>query len=71
MPKYAEGDRKVRLEGGGNVFGASLACGVRRYLQQSSGFFLKAAAWTLANESAPLDVHASPSLYASARTYTV
>ena len=70
MPKYAAGDRKLRLEGGGNVFRAAIACGVRRYLQQSSGFFLKADKGMLADESSPLDVNASPSVAASARTYT-
>ena len=69
MPKYAAGDRKVRIEGGGNLFRAALATGVRRYLQQSSGFFLKAAAGTLADESSPLDPDASPGVAASARTY--
>jgi nucleoside-diphosphate-sugar epimerase len=70
MPKYAAGDRKLRIEGGGNLFHAAIATGVRRYVQQSSGFFLKAADGTLADESSPLDVHASPSVAASARTYT-
>jgi nucleoside-diphosphate-sugar epimerase len=70
MPKYAAGDRKLRIEGGGNLFRAAQAAGVRRYLQQSSGFFLKAAAGALADESSPLDVNASPSVAASARTYT-
>jgi nucleoside-diphosphate-sugar epimerase len=70
MPKYAEGDRKLRIEGGGNLFRAAIATGVRRYLQQSSGFFLKTAEGTLADESSPLDVNASPSVAASARTYT-
>lgn len=70
MPKYAAGDRKLRIEGGGNLFRAAIASGVRRYLQQSSGFFLKAAKGTLADESSPLDVNASPSVAASARTYT-
>jgi nucleoside-diphosphate-sugar epimerase len=70
MPKYAAGDRKLRLEGGGNLFRAAIASGVRRYLQQSSGFFLKATEGTLADESSPLDVNASPSVAASARTYT-
>lgn len=70
MPKYAAGDRKLRIEGGGNLFRAALACGVRRYLQQSSGFFLKAAPGTLADESSPLDLDASPGVAASARTYT-
>ena len=70
MPKYAEGDRKLRLEGGANLFRAAVANGVRRYLQQSSGFFLKSAPGTLADESSPLDVNASPGVAASARTYT-
>jgi nucleoside-diphosphate-sugar epimerase len=69
MPKYAEGDRKLRLEGGGNLFRAAIAAGARRYLQQASGFFLKAAAGSLADESSPLDVEASPGVAASARTY--
>ncbi len=70
MPKYAAGDRRLRIEGGGNLFRAAIASGVRRYLQQSSGFFLKAAEGTLADDSSPLDVNASPSVAASARTYT-
>lgn len=69
MPKYAAGDRKLRIEGGGNLLRAALACGARRYLQQSSGFFLKSAKETLADESSPFDVNASPSVAASARTY--
>ena len=69
MPKYAAGDRKLRIEGGGNLFRAAIATGVRRYLQQSSGFFLKAAEGTLADELSPLDVNASPGVAASARTY--
>ena len=70
MPQYAARDRKLRIEGGGNLFRAAIATGVRRYLQQASGFFLKAADGTLADESSPLDVNASPSVAASARTYT-
>src|SRR5208337_1865150 len=70
MPKYAAGDRKLRIEGGGNLFRAAIATGVRRYLQQSSGFFLKAAEGALADESSPLDVNATPGVAASARTYT-
>jgi nucleoside-diphosphate-sugar epimerase len=69
MPKYAAGDRKLRTEGGGNLFRAALATGVRRYLQQSSGFFLKAAEGALADESSPLDVNASPGVAAAAGTY--
>jgi nucleoside-diphosphate-sugar epimerase len=70
MPKYAAGDRKLRIEGGGNLFRAASATGERRYLQQSSGFFLKAAEGTLADESSALDLNASPGVAASARTYT-
>jgi len=70
MPKYAAGDRRLRIEGGGNLIRAAIASGVRRYLQQSSGFFLKAAEGTLADESSPMDINASPSVAASAQTYT-
>ncbi len=70
MPKYAPGDRKLRIEGGRNLLRAAIASGARRYLQQSSGFFLKAAKGKLADESSPLDVNASPNVAASARTYT-
>jgi 2-alkyl-3-oxoalkanoate reductase len=70
MPKYAAGDTRLRIEGGGNLFRAAIATGVRRYLQQSSGFFLKAAEGALADEASPLDVNASPGVAGSARTYT-
>src|SRR4051812_17161110 len=33
----------LRPEGGGNLHGAARACGVRRYIQQASGFFLAMA----------------------------
>ena len=33
------GDRQLRLEGGGNLHRAAQAVGVRRYIQQASGFF--------------------------------
>jgi nucleoside-diphosphate-sugar epimerase len=69
MPKYAAGDRKLRLEGGGHLLRAAIKSGVRRYLQQSSGFFLRAAPGALADESSPLDVNASPDVAASAQTY--
>jgi nucleoside-diphosphate-sugar epimerase len=69
MPKYSAGDRRLRIEGGANLLRAAHASSVRRYLQQSSGFFLRAAAGTLADESSPLDVYASTGVAASARTY--
>src|SRR5919112_3264481 len=34
MAAAAPGDRKLRLEGGGNILRAAMASGVRRYLQQ-------------------------------------
>jgi nucleoside-diphosphate-sugar epimerase len=70
MPKYAAADAHLRLEGGGNLLQAAIAAGARRYLQQASGFFLKAEKGHLADESSPLDVHASPSVSSAARTYT-
>lgn len=69
MPAYAARDRKLRLEGGGNLLSAAIECGVRRYLQQSSGFFLEAAEGGLADESSSLNVNASPGVAASAQTY--
>lgn len=64
----AAGDRKLRLEGGGNLHRAARACGVRRYVQQSSGFFLKPGRG-LANESEGLAVEASPRVATHAQTY--
>jgi nucleoside-diphosphate-sugar epimerase len=62
------GDRKLRIEGGGNLFRAALAAGVRRYLQQASAFFLKAGSG-LADESESLAVNATPGVSANAKTY--
>lgn len=68
MPAYSVRDRKLRLEGGGNLHQASLASGVRRYIQQGSGFFLKPGPG-LADESVGLAIDASPGVAASAQTY--
>jgi nucleoside-diphosphate-sugar epimerase len=68
MAAAAPGDRKLRLEGGGNLHRAALACGVRRYVQQASAFFLRPGGG-LADESEGLAVDASPRVAASARTY--
>lgn len=68
MGEAAAADRKLRLEGGGNLYQAARACGVRRYIQQSSGFFLQPGNG-LADESEALAVHASPRVAAAARTY--
>ncbi|HTY56004.1 MAG TPA: NAD(P)-dependent oxidoreductase [Candidatus Binataceae bacterium] len=63
------GDSKLRLEGGGNLHRAALASGVRRYIQQASGFFLKSGSG-LADESVGLALDASPDVASSARLYT-
>ena len=69
MASAAPGDRKLRLEGGGNLYRAAKASGVRRYIHQASGFFLKTSDG-LADESDGLAIDASPGVAASARTYT-
>jgi nucleoside-diphosphate-sugar epimerase len=61
-------DRKLRLEGGGNLHRAAQAAGVRRYIQQSSGYFLKGDGG-LADESSPLLTYASPGILPSAQMY--
>jgi len=63
------GDRKLRLEGGGNLHRAARACGVRRYIQQASGFFIRQGSG-LADELEGMAIDASPGVAASARTYT-
>lgn len=68
MAAAAPGDRKLRLEGGGNLHRAARACGVRRYVQQASGFFHRPGPG-LADETEGLAVDASPRVAASARTY--
>ena len=68
MAAAAEGDRRLRLEGGGNLLAAARRLGARRYLQQSSGFFLRPGPG-LGDESEGLAVEASPRVAASARTY--
>jgi nucleoside-diphosphate-sugar epimerase len=68
LHRYLPGDTKLRLEGGGNLHRAALAHGARRYLQQSSGFFLKPGKG-LADESESMAIDASPDLATSARVY--
>ena len=68
MAEAAAGDRKLRLEGGGNLLRAARACGARRYVQQASAFFLHPGDG-LADESEGQAVDASPRVAESARTY--
>jgi nucleoside-diphosphate-sugar epimerase len=68
MAAAAAGDRRLRLEGGGNLHSAARAVGVRRYVQQSSGFFLKPGRGP-ADESEGFAIDASPRVSVHARTY--
>lgn len=68
MAEAAEGDRRLRVEGGGNLYKAARENGVRRYIQQASGFFL-APGSGLGDESVGMAVEASPSVARAARTY--
>jgi 2-alkyl-3-oxoalkanoate reductase len=68
MRAAAERDRKVRLEGGGNVYNAARAVGARRYIVQSTGFYY-APGPGIAAEEDPLATNASPAVSASVQTY--
>ena len=68
LPAYAVRDIKLRIKGGGNLHRAALACGVRRYIQQSSGFFLDGQG-ALADENTPFAVNASPLIASYAQMY--
>jgi nucleoside-diphosphate-sugar epimerase len=68
MSRYSPGDRELRLKGGGNLHRAAEICRVRRYIQQASGFLIKAGDG-LADESEGLAVDASPEIAASAKMY--
>lgn len=62
------GDRRLRIEGGGALLRAASVNGVRRYIQQSSGFFLRSDSG-LADETAGFVTDATPGVALSARTY--
>src|SRR3954470_16603605 len=68
MAAAAAGDRRLRLEGGGNLLAAAQRFGARRYVQQASGFFLEPG-HGLGDESEGLAVNASPRVAESAHTY--
>lgn len=68
MAAAAEGDRKLRIEGGGNLYRAARVNGIRRYMQQASAFFLEPGSG-LADETTGLAIHASPGVAANARAY--
>jgi nucleoside-diphosphate-sugar epimerase len=62
-------DRQLRLEGGGNVHAAALAVGARRYVQQSSGFYLKARKGKIADEEDSFNIDASPAISLGSQMY--
>jgi nucleoside-diphosphate-sugar epimerase len=68
MRAAAERDRRVRIEGGRNVYNAATSAGVKRYLVQSTGFFY-APGQGLAIETDPLALGATPGIAAGAETY--
>lgn len=69
MPAARDADRKLRIEGGGHLLQAAMACGARRYIQQASGFFL-APGPGLADESVGLAIEASPAVAGHAGSYS-
>src|SRR5215510_15874712 len=68
MRTAAPRDRRIRLEGGGNLHRAAIEAGVKRYIVQSTGFFYGPGAG-LASETDLLAVNASPGVSGSVRTY--
>ena len=62
-------DRRLRIEGGGNLLAAAEDVGVERYIQQSSGFYLAAREGELADEQTPLRTDAPGVVGASATMY--
>jgi nucleoside-diphosphate-sugar epimerase len=68
MAAAAQGDRRLRIEGGGNLYRAARANGIRRYMQQASAFFLEPG-MGLADETAGLAIHASPRVAENAEAY--
>ncbi|NHO33199.1 NAD-dependent epimerase/dehydratase family protein [Acetobacter fallax] len=68
LPQRLPADRRLRLEGGGNLFDAAQVCGVQRYVQQSCGFYLEAPGG-LADEASRLRTEAPGQIGESARMY--
>lgn len=74
MRAAGERDRRVRLEGGQNLYNAARAAGARRYIAQSTGYFyapgpgLASEADPLAHESTSPAVSASVQMYSQIET---
>jgi 2-alkyl-3-oxoalkanoate reductase len=69
LPKAAAQDREVRLVGGGYLFSAAIVAGAKRYVLQSSGFFLKPRDGGLATEQDSFQVDATPNISRGAQMY--
>ncbi len=69
LPNAFPHDRKLRLEGGSNLHSAALEVGVKRYVQQSSGFYLKPAHGDLATEADLFQLDSSPGISAGSEMY--
>src|SRR5215831_19167614 len=69
MRAAAPRDRRIRLEGGGNLHRAAMETGVKRYIVQSTGFFY-GPGQSPASEGDPLAHDASPRVAGSVATYT-
>jgi nucleoside-diphosphate-sugar epimerase len=65
--KSLPNDTRLRREGGRNLLAAAKACGVRRYIIQSRGFYLDAPKGQLADETAKLRYDAPGEIGRSAR----
>jgi len=61
-------DRRVRLEGGGNLHSAAIRSGVKRYIVQSTGFFYGPGK-DLASETDDLAQDATPDVAGAVATY--
>lgn len=69
MSATAALNKRIRIEGGGNVLKAAQAMDVKRYLMQSIAFWGVPSSG-LADENTPLALDASPAVAADARTVT-
>lgn len=62
-------DGNLRLEGGSNLHSAALEVGVKRYVQQSSGFYLKPEHSYLATEADSFQLDSSPGISSGSKMY--
>ncbi|MGA8163844.1 MAG: NAD(P)-dependent oxidoreductase [Waddliaceae bacterium] len=68
MARASENNRKVRIEGGGNLYNAASNFDTKRYIVQSCGF-LYAPGKGLADENVPFALDAAPNISAAAHLY--